>query len=255
MKHHNLHIYPRHRANFKTLGISPTTDFSVVRTAFKAKALALHPDKTHNGDRAAFQEAKQAMEELEFLKEYPILTGSVQEQMDEEEEEEEAREELAREEEARTGNRWEKKKSQEGSYAWVAGEGKHAIDGGVEQKNKSEMKTSGMVFVMKRKPAVTEKQHESNAEAAQRNHANNQQERSTTTTMKKKQFPTTKDKLNEARARTNIHANTAASSAHNVTNRGRHTYDDFFEKFGDAGEDCDRDDEYVDMREQRRGNW
>jgi len=252
MKHHsNLDISTRHRAHFKTLGISPTNDFSVIRTAFKAKALALHPDKTHDHDRTAFLEAKQALEELEFLKEFSILMGSLQEQTDEEKEEEEAREALAREEEERTGNRWEKKKSQEGSYAWVVGDGKEATD--VEEK-KTEIKTT---FVMKKTRGVSpiaEKQHESKAEAAQLNNAKDQQGR--TTPKRKKQFSTTKDKLNEVRARTNINVNTAASNAHHLTKGGRHTYDDFFETFGDGiDEDFDRDDEFVDMKERRRGNW
>jgi len=256
MKHPVLNISTRHRAHFKTLGISPTNDFSVIRTAFKAKALASHPDNTHDHDRTVFLEAKQALEELEFLEEFPILTGSLQEQTDEEKEEEEARETLAREEEERTGNRMENKKSQEGSYAWVVGDSKHAIDVDVEKEEKSEKKTSGMAFVMKRKHLVAEKQHEHErkTEAPEPKH---QQE---SPTQKKKQFPTTKDKLNKVRARTNI--NPAASNAHKLTKGGRHTYNDFFELFGDANwdlgeEDHERDDEHEEMKEQRRRgkNW
>jgi len=246
MKHPALHISSRQRANFETLGISPTTDFSVVRAAFKAKALALHPDKSHDPTTIpGFRDAKQALDELNFLKEFPVLSTSAmtREEMvaeeEEGEEEEAAREALAREEEQRTKDRMAKKQSEAGTYAFAAAA--TVTDNNAPEVGESPRKrTSGMPFVLKKKKQT--KEH-----VASGQHPPAQTQRTT----KKKHFSTARDNLDRARAHTS--ANIAADNAHAG---GRHTYDDFFETFGGAdwgvGEDWDRDDGYEDMKEQRR---
>lgn len=236
--HGDIHISTRHRAHFKALGISPTTDFAVVRSAFRSKALSLHPDKSRDPQTvAAYREARQALEELQFLKEFPELNGGQEKMTDEEE----AKEKLAEEEEERTSNRMEKKESEQGSYAFVVR--KDVVD----IQEWKEKRVFGTAFVMKSKRGGGQKEEEQKTEMKQPREQQQQQK-------KKKQYPTTKDRLNKTRAYTS--ANAAAANLHMYTNGGRYTYDDYFEMFGDAGwnlgEQTDRDEE---DREQEEGKW
>jgi len=249
--HYDLHISTRHRAHFAALSISPTTDFTVVRAAFKAKALSLHPDKSKDpATVAAFRDAREALAELQFLQEFPALTLNAREMTEVEKEVDEARERLAKEEEERTKDRLGKKESVQGSYAFVVGKG--AV--GVEER--TEKRAAGMAFVMKKKRGGAgagagggNEQHESKAESAEPKEAENQE----LSGIKKKQFSTTKDRLNEARAHANADAGAATSNAD-----GRHAYDDFFEMFDDANWDLGahdgREDGDEDVKvEKRRG--
>lgn len=136
MPHPALQFYAHH---FSALSIAPTLNLATVKSAYKTKALQLHPDKSRIDDTAAaFRAVQEAWEVLQNV--LPKLAGSIEQEALEAEEGEL--------EECRN-----REKSRPGSYAWaVAAAAAEAADA---DEGRAPRRQGGGVFAFRRGGTAT----------------------------------------------------------------------------------------------------